>query len=331
MDIMDSVPKDYVFPPDLRPGNFTFSVSDSTPVIDLGGLDRAATVQEIVKACQEFGIFQVINHGVDQELIKNAGMVFKDFFQMPAEDKATFYSEDPSRSCRICKSSISYAGENIRLWREKLTHKCHPLHEHIQEWPQKPHTYREVIGDYTEEMTKLGSRILELICEGLGFECGYFDGEISEYTFLSVHYYPACPDPTLTCGIPKHCDPSLLTILLEDHVGGLQFLKDGEWISVRPLPNSFVVNIGFPLQIISNSIIRPAEHRAVTNSNEDRITAAFFINPSSESIIHPAKHLINSCNPPLFKSFGYKEFLDHFNAKYNNPPQLVLERFKLQP
>ncbi|WCJ38372.1 2-oxoglutarate (2OG) and Fe(II)-dependent oxygenase superfamily protein [Euphorbia peplus] len=326
---VESVPKDYVFPPQVRPGNFTFSVSDSIPVIDLGRLDRAATVQKILKASQEFGFFQVINHGVDEESIKNTTNVLKEFFKMPEEDKASVYSEDPTRSCRLCHTTLSYAGENVRLWREKLIQRCHPLHEHIQEWPQKPHTYREFVGNYTEEITKLGSRILELICEGLGLECGYFDGEMSENTTLSVNYYPPCPDPTLTCGIPPHCDPGLLTILLQDRVGGLQVLKDGEWIGVGPLPNSFVVNIGYTLQIISNNIVRSAKHRAVTNSKEDRVSAAFFINPSNETIIHPAKGLVDSCSHPLFSSFGYKDFILNYNTNYTNP-QLVLERYKLQ-
>ncbi|XP_065876196.1 protein DOWNY MILDEW RESISTANCE 6-like [Euphorbia lathyris] len=326
---VESVPKEYVFPPELRPGNFTFSVSDSTPLIDLGGLDRAAIIQQILKTSQDFGFFQVINHGVDEELIKNTSSVLKEFFKMPAEYKATLYSEDPTRSCRLTDSVLSYEGQKIRLWRENLRQYCHPLDKHIQEWPLKPPTYREVVGKYTEEVTKLGSVILELIWEGLGLESDYFKGEISENTLFSVNYYPKCPDPSLTHGLTAHCDPSLVTILLQDQVGGLQFFKDGEWISVQPLPNSFLVNIGYQLQIMSNNMVRSAEHRALTNSREDRISGAFFISPTYETIIEPAKHLLTSSNPPLFTSFSYKEFLLNYQANFANP-HLVLERFKLQ-
>ncbi|WCJ38366.1 2-oxoglutarate (2OG) and Fe(II)-dependent oxygenase superfamily protein [Euphorbia peplus] len=325
----DSVPKDYVFPPGSRPGIFTFSASDSTPVIDLQGHDRAATVLQILKASQDFGFFQVTNHGVDEELVKNTTSVLKEFFKLPAENKASVYSEDPTRSCRLCNTVLNHEGQNIRLWRENLRLYCNPLQKHIQEWPEKPLTFRDIVGNYTEEVTKLGSRILELICEGLGLEYCYFEGEMSENTLFSVNYYPRCPEPSMTYGAPRHCDPSLLTVLVQDQVGGLQFLNDGEWIGVGPLPNSFVVNIGYQLQIISNNILKSVEHRAVTNSKEDRISGAFFINPSNETIIHPAKHLINSSNPSLFTSFSYKDFLLNFQANYGNP-QLVLERFKLQ-
>lgn len=93
--------------------------------------------------------------------------------------------------------------------------------------------------------------ILELISEGLGLETSYFKNELSEATVLSINYYPPCPDPSLTLGIPKHCDPNIITILNQD-VGGLQVFKDGEWIGVEPIPNAFVINIGYALQVISN-------------------------------------------------------------------------------
>ncbi|WCJ38371.1 2-oxoglutarate (2OG) and Fe(II)-dependent oxygenase superfamily protein [Euphorbia peplus] len=324
----ECVPKDYVFPPELRPGDFTFSVWDTIPVIDLGCLDQATTVQQILKASQAFGIFQVINHGVDEELIKKTMSVLKEFFKMASEDKASVYSEDPTRSCRLSNTILKHEGQNIRLWREHLRLHCNPLQKHSQEWPQKPQPFREVVGSYIQEVTKLGSRILEMLCEGLGLDSGYFEGEMTENPLFSGIYYPKCPEPSLTYGAIRHCDPGLLTILVQDQVGGLQFLKDGEWVGIGPLPNSLVVNIGYQLQVISNNILTSAEHRAVTNSKEDRISCAFFIKPSDESIIHPAKHLINSNNPPLFTSFEYKEFLLNFQAKYG-APQLVLERYKI--
>lgn len=98
-------------------------------------------------------------------------------------------------------------------------------------------------------MTKLVPRILELICEGLGLESGYFEGKLGEVTSLSVNHYPPCPDPSLALGLSKHCDPNLITILLQDDVCGLQIFKDNEWIGVDPVPNAFVVNIGYQLQV----------------------------------------------------------------------------------
>jgi isopenicillin N synthase-like dioxygenase len=62
---------------------------------------------------------------------------------------------------------------------------------------------------------------------------------------MRCNYYPRCPEPDRTLGTGPHCDPSALTILLQDGgVDGLQVLVDKAWRSVRPKPGELVVNIG---------------------------------------------------------------------------------------
>lgn len=109
--------------------------------------------------------------------------------------------------------------------------------------------FREVISEYSTETKKLITKISDMIGEGLGLEKGYFGGELSKVQMLLVNYYPACPDPNLALGMHSHCDPNLLTILLQDNVYGLQIFKDGKWIGVEPIPNAFVVIIGCQLQV----------------------------------------------------------------------------------
>ncbi|WJX18443.1 hypothetical protein P8452_08239 [Trifolium repens] len=69
-----------------------------------------------------------------------------------------------------------------------------------------------------------------------------------------------------------------------DDVSGLQVFKDGEWIAVEALPHAFVINVGYQLQIISNGKLKSSEHRAVTNSDHARTSAAFFVAPSDEIV-----------------------------------------------
>ncbi|KAJ0095360.1 hypothetical protein Patl1_17039 [Pistacia atlantica] len=214
--------------------------------------------------------------------------VLKEFFEMPAEDKSSVYSEDLSKSCRLCTSTVHYDDEKIHYWRDILRHPCHPLEEWIKQWPEKPTRYREVVGAYSIESKKLGSMILELISEGLGLETSYFKNELSETSVLSV-------------------------------------FKDGEWIGVEPIPNAFVINIGYALQIISNKKLKSAEHRAVTNSKDTRTTAAFFLNPTTDSIIEPAKALTG---PPIFRACQYKELVTRYHSMSGDTEQ-VLKPFKL--
>ncbi|KAI5394931.1 hypothetical protein KIW84_061518 [Lathyrus oleraceus] len=58
---IESVPENYIFPPETRPGDIEIPISHSVPVIDLSeahSVDRTNTIQKIIKAAEEFGFFQ---------------------------------------------------------------------------------------------------------------------------------------------------------------------------------------------------------------------------------------------------------------------------------
>ncbi|KAG4188821.1 hypothetical protein ERO13_A08G189532v2 [Gossypium hirsutum] len=294
-----TLPQSYIFPPETRPGNHVIPRCNTIPVVDLSkalAYERTAVVQQILEASHEFGFFQVINHGVSENLVNDTMNVFKEFFELPAEDKAGIYSEDLKRPCRLYTSSPNFNSEKVHLWRDSLRHPCHPLKECIKIWPPKPTRYsREIVAAYSIEAKKLGLRILELLSEGLGLGSGFFGNKLSEST---------------------------------GDVYGLQVLKDGEWIGVEPLHNAFVVNIGHQLEIISNNKLKSAEHRAVTNSKVVRTTAAFFISPSDDCIIEPAKSLIGTDESPVYRAFEFKEFLLNYIYMEGNFEKSV-EPFKL--
>ncbi|XP_034691876.1 hyoscyamine 6-dioxygenase-like [Vitis riparia] len=329
---VQSLPENYVLPPGQRPGKLIVPPCKSLPVVDLGKAtspDRAETIQKILEASWEFGFFQVINHGVSDNLINESRSIFSEFFNMPAEDKASLYSTDIDKSCILYTSNLNYDIEEVHLWRDNLKHPCHPLEEYVQFWPEKPTKYREIVGPFSVEVRKLSLEILDLISEGLGLEQGYFGGELSKRQLLSVNHYPRCPDPSLTLGLPKHIDPGLIAVLLQGDVDGLQVYKDGQWLGVEPLPYAFVINIGHQLQVISNGKLRGAEHRVVTNPREARTTTTTFINPSPDCVIQPAEALVNASNPPLYKAFKFIDFFKNFTAATGNP-ETALNPYKLQ-
>lgn len=93
-------------------------------------------------------------------------------------------------------------------------------------------------------------RLLEAISESLGLERDYINRVLGSHgQHMAINYYPPCPQPKLTYGLPPHADPNVITLLLQDDVPGLQVLKDGKWVSVQPIPNTFIVNIGDQIQV----------------------------------------------------------------------------------
>lgn len=102
-------------------------------------------------------------------------------------------------------------------------------------------------------MLKVGDELLGLLCEGLGLE----KNKLKEMSCLDGrmmvnHYYPYCPQPDLTVGITSHTDPGVVTVLVQNEVGGLQVkIGDDDWVDVEPVPGALVINIGDILQVFT--------------------------------------------------------------------------------
>ncbi|KAJ4807874.1 2-oxoglutarate (2OG) and Fe(II)-dependent oxygenase superfamily protein [Rhynchospora pubera] len=328
-----TVPEKYIFPPEKRVVNDIILHSVNFPVIDLRGgrVDAEGwceIIGEIMKAGKEFGFFQVINHGIPEKTISDMLQVCDEFFKMPAEEKAQYYSDDLSKPF-LLNSSTTYDKGETRYWRDYLRLVCYPIEEVIDAWPEKPENFRAVLSEYTLQVRELSSKLLKLIAQGLGLDKDYFGGDFSTgKTQMNINHYPPCPDPSLTMGLMPHCDRHLITLLAQGTVSGLQARYMEGWINVEPIPNAFVINFGHQLEIITNGLLKSVEHRAVTNSAIARTSIATLIIPKTDCLIAPAKELLNENNPPKYKEFIFSEFIKAYSAASASRED-VLEFFKL--
>ncbi|KAJ6301707.1 hypothetical protein OIU77_015925 [Salix suchowensis] len=95
------------------------------PLIDLSKPD---SMHQLVKACEEFGFFKVINHGVPMEFISKLESEAVDFFSLPLSEKEKRFS--------------SVFGDN-------------------------PEKFRCALNDYVSAVKRMACEILEMMADGL--------------------------------------------------------------------------------------------------------------------------------------------------------------------
>lgn len=156
----------------------------------------------------------------------------------------------------------------------------------------------KTMDEYITQLIKLAEQLSELMCENLGLDKGYIKEAFSGTKGLSVGTkvakYPHCPQPELVRGLREHTDAGGIILLLQDeHVPGLEFLKDGEWIKIPPSKNNTIfVNTGDQVELLTNGRYKSALHRVMAGKDGSRLSIATFYNPAGDAIISPSPKLL---------------------------------------
>ncbi|KAJ4764191.1 2-oxoglutarate (2OG) and Fe(II)-dependent oxygenase superfamily protein [Rhynchospora pubera] len=294
-----TIPARYIKPPNDRPSPTAISNCHvSIPVIDMSA-DPEHVARVVSSACREWGFFQVVNHGVDPKLMRCARDTWCGFFHEPMEIKQQ-YANSPK----------TYEGYGSRLGTKKgalldwgdyyFLHVHPPSLINQEKWPALPSSLRPTTDEYTQELLKLCRRLMRVLSKGLGLKEGCLQeafGGDKDGACLRVNFYPKCPQPDLTLGLSPHSDPGGMTVLqVDDHVKGLQVCKDGAWVTVQPVPDSFIINIADQIEICLLNMSH------VIHLDQDKVTD-FHIYSKQEQILR------DCLNHPRFSSYAMFCFL----------------------
>ncbi|KAL5972765.1 Gibberellin 2-beta-dioxygenase 8 [Asimina triloba] len=159
------------------------------------------------------------------------------------------------------------------------------------------------MDEFAAAVSDLANNLAEILAENMGQKSIFFMENCSPNTcYLRLNRYPPCPISPDVYGLMPHTDSDFITILYQDQVGGLQLLKDGKWITVKPNPETLIINIGDLFQAWSNGAYKSVEHRVMTNAQTERYSVAYFMCPSYDT-------LIESCiQPSAYRKFSFKEY-----------------------
>uniref|UniRef100_A0ACD5W7W1 Uncharacterized protein n=1 Tax=Avena sativa TaxID=4498 RepID=A0ACD5W7W1_AVESA len=337
-----SMDQAFVQAPEHRP-KAALAEAAGIPVIDISPLaagDEAsvdALAAEVGRASREWGFFVVVRHGVPDDTMARALEAQRAFFAMTPEQKAAV-RRDEAAPLGYYESEHT---KNVRDWKEvfDLVPREPPPPAAVADgelvfenkWPRDLPGFREALEEYAKAMEQLALNLMELIARSLGLRPdrlhGFFKDD--QTTFIRLNHYPPCPSPDLALGVGRHKDAGALTVLYQDDVGGLDVRRrsDGEWVRVRPVPDSFIINVGDIVQVWSNDRYESAEHRVSVNSHKERFSMPYFFNPGSGAMIEPLDELVSDDNPPRYDAYNWGQFFS--TRKNSNFKKLAVENVQI--
>jgi len=295
----------------------------SVPVIDLTAND-ARVVEQVGAACERIGFFTITNHDVPAEVIDGAWRAARAFFDRPEAEKMALALGD--RVGLMANLPQYYPFQEEALAAGLGVKTPGDLKESIgfgpndggRPWPAQPAELRPAMERYFTAMLALGDRLRRVLLEALGRPGDMLDDLFPPNggaSYLRAINYPEQEDVLpLQMRAGAHTDYGCLTILRsQDSAGGLQVKdRDGQWIDLQGLDDSFVINIADAMSVWSNDRFVSTLHRVVTPpdalvAGSRRQSIAFFYNPAADALIEP---IVAQGDQARYDRITYQELQD---------------------
>ncbi|XP_074589720.1 gibberellin 2-beta-dioxygenase 8-like [Curcuma longa] len=262
--------------------------------IDLQRLDAAA----LGEACREWGLFRLVNHGIPEVLKAEIEAEARRLLALPFDAKAA----------RFACPGIDYfwgtpAG-NLRLKELNWVEGLHIPLAHLRSDSSAVdfdgfETFRNLVDEYGRHMARIARTIFDAIAVNLNLDSKMLSSYLLEHdgTFR-IYRYPKCANADDYLAMEAHTDSSILSIVNQDGVGGLQIRRNDGWFDIEPISNTLIINLGDIMQAISNDEYMSVEHRVSVNESKARVSLCYFGFPTDSCSISSSG----------YRKFTYKEF-----------------------
>ncbi|MEN8424603.1 2OG-Fe(II) oxygenase family protein [Acinetobacter junii] len=275
-------------------------------VIDLSDFEQRKydIADQLWSAATDIGFFQVSNHGIDLDQIKNAFEMTENFFNLPEHIKAQYpLSRNAgweSKAQIRPSTSTPDQKESYQITRPRMA----GLYPSEQELP----TFKTTMLDFEKSCWQVGMKILSCFAYKLGFADNFFalahdpDQETYQSTLRMLHYYaidPALKDQLGLWRAGAHTDFDCLTLLFQRKgQGGLQVcpgkdMDQQQWTSIEPRDDVITCNIGDMLMRWSDDQLPSNFHRVKNPEAHEyqgaRYSLAFFCQANEDVVIESPK------------------------------------------
>lgn len=296
------------------------------PLIDLADSysddleKRKAVAWEIHKACVDTGFFYIKNHTIPQNVMDNQLKLAAQFFELPLDEKLKLDSrnEDSTRGYEPMAAQTLDEGSPPDL-KEGYMSSVEAGADHrytkqnvpgtgLNQWPETFPEFQEQYQAYVDQVLDLGRHLARIVALSLELPEDYFDAALEEpLHYCRILKYPPMPADAAAnqLGAGAHSDWGLLTLLLQDEIGGLEVRNaDGEWIAAPPIPGTYIINLGEMLPIITNDRYKATYHRVLNNTTDKtRYSSPTFCDPEYFYTVECAPTILahdgHAVHPPM--------------------------------
>jgi isopenicillin N synthase-like dioxygenase len=296
---------------------------DLVPVVDIRD-PGATSLAALDAACRDHGFFLLAGHGLD-DLIGRTFDAARRFFESP-----------PAVKDAVRRDARNPLGYNDReLTKRRRDHKevfdlVDPTEGRAKSYNRWPDLdgFRDAISEHYDACSDLALRTTDLVLAALGLDEAVRSTHHGDRTTSNLrlnHYTVGDPVPETDregladlgdVALGHHTDLGLVTLLIQDEVGGLQTMSaEHGWIDVEPRPGTIVVNLADCMQVWTNDRYRAAVHRVLPMTTTTRMSIPYFLNPHRDRVIQPIPEVValtggGSC----YRPFPFREFIDARSA-----------------
>lgn len=288
-------------------------MSHNIATLSLQALNQGQKLEELATACHEWGFFRLVDHGIAPATQAAFLRSMHDFFDQPAAEN--------QKLSRTEQNPWGYYDRELTKtrqdWKEIFDlgiDQTNPIYRSYTPWPNNQPTFQSTMLDWHQRCNEIGLALVKALAASLGQPETALDTDFSpeNSSFLRLNHYPVCPAPADVAddfpsaghlGINHHTDAGAVTVLFQDNVSGLQVRHNEQWHTIDSIPDSLIINVGDLMQIWSNDWFVAPLHRVLANSQQERYSAAFFLNPRFETNCAPLGNV-----SPHYRTLNWGDF-----------------------